>query len=60
MSYESYEELIPHSANTEDGFQGCDITTLVVLLEYLDERLDKVNSKYFWLQSIRSYVINFF
>lgn len=41
MSYESYEELIPHSANTEDGFQGCDITTLVVLLEYLDERLDK-------------------
>ncbi len=42
MSFESYEDLIPACANSEDCFQGCDITALVVLLEFLEERLGKV------------------
>ncbi|XP_046645030.1 synembryn-A-like [Daphnia pulicaria] len=41
MSFESYEDLIPACANSEDCFQGCDITALVVLLEFLEERLGK-------------------
>jgi hypothetical protein len=42
MSFESYEELIPTCANTDDCFQGRDVTTLVVLLAFLEERLGKV------------------
>lgn len=44
MSFESYEELIPACANSDDCFQGCDITALIVLLEFLEERLEKVVS----------------
>ena len=42
MVPECYEELIPQNVTEGDDFQGHDVTSLVVLLDFLEERLGKV------------------
>lgn len=49
---ECYDELVPPSANEEEGFQGYDVASLVVLLDFLEERLGKVPFPFrlgFWI-----------